>query len=357
MKIIKTFIVIAIAGYVLASCSSNEAAENNSTTVESTAIEADTNVYLVKSQYIGREPVMRNLDFPANLEAFEKLDFAPQSPGRIEKIHVEVGDWVRKGDLIVEMDQTQLIQAMEQLQNAASNFQRLDTLYQLNSISEQQYEAAKTQYEVAKANVGFLKRNTTLTAPMNAIVTAKYFEGGELYSGAPNTAAGIPAIVTLMQINPLKAIINVPEKYYPLVKKGMKADVKLDVYPGERFSGEIDKVYPTINPQTRSFTVELKINNPDLRMRPGMFSRLSLNLGEEVSLVVPASALLQQQGTNNRYIFLSSPDGKAQKVNVTVTDRINGKVAIASDGLSEKQKVITVGQEKLMHGVTIKEVE
>jgi multidrug resistance efflux pump len=108
------------------------------------------------------------------------------------------------------------VQANEQLQMAQANFERMDTLHKLNSISQQQYEAAKTQYEVSKANVDFLTKNTTLVSPINGIVTGKYFESGELYSGAPNTAAGKAAVVTLMQISPLKTRINISEILYLL---------------------------------------------------------------------------------------------------------------------------------------------
>ena len=189
-----------------------------------------------------------------------------------------------KGDVIARMEKTQLMQASEQLQNARSNFERMDTLYKLKSISEQQYEAAKTQYEVIKSNVDFLTRNTTLVSPINGIVTGKYFESGELYSGAPNTAAGKAAVVTLMQINPLKAKINISEKYYPLIRKGMKANVTVDIYPQREFRGEIFRVYPTISAETRTFTVELVINNADEVLRPGMFARVSLDLGETTVL-------------------------------------------------------------------------
>ncbi|MFO7934419.1 MAG: efflux RND transporter periplasmic adaptor subunit [Bacteroidales bacterium] len=161
------------------------------------------------------------MEYTADLAAFEQVYLAPATPGRIDKIHVEAGDRVSKGQTLIEMDRSNLIQAKSQLQNARSNFRRLDTLYQLESISEQKYEQAKTQYEVAKEKVESLQENTTMQSPINGIVTSRYYEAKEMYSGQPNTQAGKAAVVTLMRINPLKALISVPGRYFPDVRKGM----------------------------------------------------------------------------------------------------------------------------------------
>src|SRR4030043_1568064 len=257
MNIMKRFsFILILIPIFIASCS-------KSTNKEATVSGTDTTVYRVKTMLLEKQKVAQKIDYTANLVAYEEIHYAPASPGRIEEINVEVGSRVKKGDVIARMERTQLIQATEQLQNARSNFERMDTLYKLKSISEQQYEAVKTQYEIIKSNVDFLTRNTTLVSPINGIVTGKYFESGELYSGVPNTTAGKAALVTLMQINPLKTRINISEKYYPMVKKGMKAMVKVDIYPDRQFRGEVFRVYPTISADTRTFPVELVINNND----------------------------------------------------------------------------------------------
>jgi RND family efflux transporter MFP subunit len=266
---------------------------------------------------------------------------------------VEVGSRVAKGDVIARMDRTQLNQASDQLQMARANYERMDTLHTLNSISQQQYEAAKTQYEVSKANVDFLTRNTTLVSPINGIVTGKYFETGELYSSIPNTAAGKAAVVTLMQINPLKARINVSEKYYPLLKKGMKAKVKVDIYPQREFRGEVFRIYPTISADTRTFPVELVINNADEALRPGMFARVYLDLGEVNVLVVPAISIMKQEGTNDRYIYLTDKDNVARKVLIAIGERYDDKVEVMSDSVKEGDTIIIAGQDKLMNGSRI----
>jgi membrane fusion protein, multidrug efflux system len=340
-----SIVLIAIALFI-ASCSKSPKSE-------SAVVTTDTTVYRVKTMLLEKQKVAQKIDYTANLLAFEEINYAPASPGRIEEINVEVGSRVAKGDVIARMDRTQLSQASDQLQMATANYERMDTLYKLKSISQQQYEAAKTQYEVSKANVDFLIKNTTLVSPINGIVTGKYFETGELYSSVPNTAAGKAAVVTLMQINPLKARINMSERYYPLLKKGMKAKVSVDIFPKREFHGEVFRIYPTISADTRTFSVELVINNADEALRPGMFARVYLDMGEANVLVVPAISIVKQEGTNDRYIFLADRDTVARKVLISIGERYDDKVEVMSDSLKEGDTVIIAGQDKLMNGSRI----
>ena len=347
----KRFISILILPLVLlASCTQKK-------TDETTAKESiDTTIYNVKIRALEKQKIARNIEYTASLIAYEEVHYAPASPGRIEEIYVQVGSYVRKGSLIARMDRTQLINATEQLQTAQSNFERMDTLYKLKSISQQAWEASKMQYEIAKTNVDFLSKNTTLTSPINGIVTGKYFESGELYSGVPNTPAGKAAIVTIMQINPLKAKVNISERYYPMVKQGMKANISVDVY-GDQVVGSVYKVYPTISSDSRTFPVEIAIPNPSQKLRPGMFARVSLDLGETEALLVPAIAIVKQEGTDNHYVFTVGKDNKARKILVEIGDRFDDNLEIVTDALKEGDQIIVAGQNKLMDGSNIKIVQ
>ena len=338
-----------ISGLLLAGILALEGCDQPAAKEESKVSEKE---YPVKVQPIKKESITRTLDYTANLSAFKEVYFAPASPGRIEKIHVDIGDRVTKGQTLIEMDKTQLQQARIQLQNTRSNFLRLDTLYGLGSISEQQYEQAKTQYEVTRSNAKFLKENTTLESPVNGIVTQKYYESKEMYSGAPNTQVGKAAVVTLMQINPLKAFINISERYFPVIKQGMKTRIKLDMYPGEVYQGRIHRIHPTIDQTTRTFKTEILINNPDEKLRPGMFARVMLELQNEKTFMVPAASILQQEGTNNRYIFINN-NGTAQKIAVTLGNRFDDKTEIHADNLCEDQELIVAGQTNLEDGVKL----
>ena len=310
----------------------------------------------VSVQEIIKQTIPRTLDYTANLIAFREINFAPASPGRIESIDVEVGTRVRKGQVLVEMDKTQLTQALTQYENVKTNFQRIDTLYQLGSASEQQYEQLKTQYEIAKSNYEFLLENTTLESPINGIVTGKYFEGGELYSGVPNTQAGKAAILTLMQINPLKAVISISQSHYPDVKEGMKAEISTDIFQGKTFRGTVYKVYPTIDASTRTFKTEIIVDNPSEILRPGMFADIHVKLSDAEALVVPSIAVLKQEGTNIRYVFLSE-EGTAKRIDVTMGKRFDDLIEISGDGLVEGADLIVEGQGNLLDGSRIRIVK
>ncbi len=310
------------------------------------------NPEIVKTLTLQKRMIARTIEYSSSFTAFEENHLAPSAPGRIEQIFVEVGDRVKKGDILVQMDRTQLHQATIQLKNVETDYRRLDTLNKVGSISKQQYDQIKAQYDIARSNVDFLQENTVLRAPFNGVISGKYYEDGELYSGAPNTSVGKAAILSIVQIDPLKAIVNISEKYYPLIQTGMNAKVTCDIYPRETFPGRVLRVYPTIDPTTRSFTIEVKINNREDRLRPGMFCRVSLSLGEEMALVVPSLAVLKLQGSNERYVFLEE-NGKARRVPVIIGKRYDDMIEIISDELKEGNNLIVSGQARLTDGVKV----
>ena len=350
MKNLKILFSLILMFLILTSCGKKNVVENTVSTDVA-------DVFRVKTMILEKRGISLNIENTANLLPFEEINFAPASPGRIEEILVEVGSHVSKGDLIARMERTQLQQATEQYHSAKTNFQRMDTLYKLNSISEQAYEGAKTQYELSKSGYDFLSRNTTLVSPINAVVTGKYFENGELYSGVPNTTAGKAAIVTLMQINPLKIIMNVSERYYPILRKGLKADIHVDIYPKLNFTGEVSRIYPTISSDTRTFPVEIVVQNKDEVLRPGMFARVTLDLGETQALMLPAIAVVRQEGTNDRYVYLAVNDSTARKILVEIGERYDDNLEIVSGEVKEGARVIVAGQEKLLDNSKISIVE
>ena len=275
--------------------------------------------------------------------------YAPAATGRIEKIYVEVGDRIKKGQLLVEMDRTQLVQAEVQLKNLETEYNRAVQLNETGSISKQAYDAAVTQYEVAKANVDFLKENTKMLAPFDGIVTGKYFENGELYTGAAFGGASKPSIIAIEKINPLKAYVNLAEQYYLSVQKGTKVQLKSNIYPDRTFDGTVSIVYPTIDPASRTFTVEVKIPNSDESLRPGMYGTIDFFIGNTETMVVPAIAVLKLQGSNDRYVFLNK-DGKAKRVAVKLGRRFEDQVELISDEIREGDELIVVGQGRLVDG-------
>jgi len=338
-------ILFTLAVAVLASCSQGTQEETSAAGNE----QQKEPVEVIKLQ---PQIIARSVDYPATLEAYEEVHMVPAQPGRIEDIFVEVSDRVTKGTPLVQMDKTQLHQAEVQLQNLKADFNRLDTLKQYGSVAQQQYDQVKTQYEVAKSNVEFLKENTQLLAPFNGVVSGRYFEPGEMYSGTPNTQTGKAAVLSIVQIDRLKAIVPVSEKHFPQIGKGMEKNIKVDIYPENDFTGRIERVHPTIDPANRTFNVEMVINNREGLLRPGMFARITFELDKEEALLLPSMAVLKMQGSNNRYLYVEK-DGKAHRISVTIGDRFDDNIEVISDELEMGDNVIISGQSRLLDGVAV----
>ncbi len=336
---VKNLILSIIAIAILAGCSGKKDKTTDSDVVEAIP---------VKVQKLEKTDIARTLDYAANLEADKQVFYAPAATGRIEKIYVEVGDQIKKGQVLVEMDKTQLVQAEVQLKNLETEYNRAIQLNETGSISKQAYDAAVTQYEVAKANVEFLKENTQMLAPFDGVVTGKYFEDKELYTGASFGGATKPSIIAIEKIDPVKAYVSLSEQYY-LIQKGTKIQLKSNIFPDKTFDGTVSIVYPTIDPASRTFTVEVKIPNSDESLRPGMYGTIDFFIGNTETMVVPAIAVLKLQGSNDRYVFLNK-DGKAKRVNVKLGRRFEDQVELISDEIREGDELIVVGQGRLVDG-------
>lgn len=348
----KLLFIAAIVGLSFSACNQTEAKEKAGTDENTETIKVAERVYPVKVEKITVQTIEKTIEYSANLLANEEKYIASSTPGRIENIYVEVGDRVKTGQKLADLDKTQLEQALIQYKSLEVDYNRMDTLYRAGSISKQQFDQIKTQYDVLKSNIKFLKENLTLVAPYNAMVTGRYFENGEIFSGAPNTQAQKAAIVTLMQMDILKVAINVSEKYFPKLKKGMTASVYSDIYPNKEYIGKVDLIYPTIDPMTRTFKVELLISNNKDELRPGMFVRAELQFGEKKTTLVPSIAVLKQEGTNNRFVFIHE-NGKAKRIEVELGKRYDDKLEIISNEIKEGNDLIIVGQASLLDGYKV----
>jgi RND family efflux transporter MFP subunit len=303
----------------------------------------------VKVSALAKTKIARTIDYTATILPFEEVNMAPSTPGRIDRIYVELGDKVKTNDKLFLMDRTQLYQLKLQLSSLAKDLSRLDTLLKTGSAKQQQYDQLKTQYDVTKTNVDFMEQNTLMKSPFVGIVTGKYFENGEMYSGTPTTSNGRSAVVTVMQVNPLKVNVSISEQYYPLIKKGMKAEVTADVYKNETFTATVYRISPTINAGTRSFNVEMELPNRNDLLKPGMFVRVSMDLGEVETFVVPANTVLVQEGTNTRIVYVERKK-LANRIEVSIGKRFDDQLEIISDNLKEGDNLVTEGQAKLING-------
>lgn len=301
----------------------------------------------VKLADVEARPVEQIHEYTATVEAEVKNNIAPSTPVRIDRILVEVGDHVSKGQKLVSMDEATLKQTQFQLDNQKIEFNRMDELYKVGGASKSEWDAAKMALDVKQSAYNNLLENTSLVSPINGVVTARNYDNGDMYSG------GNPVLV-VEQITPVKLLINVSETYFAHVKKGAPVVVKLDVYGDEQFDGYISLVYPTVDANTRTFPVEIKLANKDQRVRPGMFARATLNFGTKDNVVVPDLSIVKQAGSGDRYVYVYK-DGKVSYNKVELGRRMGNEYELIS-GVPDNSQVVIAGQTKLVNGMEV-EVE
>ncbi len=301
----------------------------------------------VKVEEVRLTPVDQLSTFTATVEANTVNNIAPAMGGRIRSIHVDVGSRVGKGQTVVTMDAANYSQQQTQLATLKRDYERYLELYNVGGISKQQLDQVKAQLDVAQTALNNLGENTRLTSPINGVVTVRNYDPGDMAGGQP--------ILTIENINPVKVIINVSESFYSQVVKGMPAKVQVDALSDEVFEGKVSLIHPTLNPVSHTFPVEIEVNNSDQRLRPGMFSRVTMNFGTNDRPLVPDMAVLKQTAANDRYVFVEK-DGKAVYTLVQLGTRIEDKYEIVS-GLIAGDRVIVQGNAGLIDGTEVEVVE
>ena len=302
-------------------------------------------VEVVGTITLQEKEIERVLNISTNLQGYVTQNVAPSLTGKIEHIFVEVGDEVKAGDMLVRMDQTQYLTQKIQLANLEIEVGRLEALLETGSVSQQTYDQTKVAYDQLKQNLAFLEQNTYVKAPFDGVISAKTYEDGELYGGQP--------IVVLTQVKKLKALIAVPETYYPMIKEGMKLTVKSEVYPDESFPATIEVVYPTIDAASHTFQCKVVIPNASEKLRGGMYVTTTLGLGKENTIVVPYQSVEKLIGSNERYVFINE-NGYAKRVSVKLGQRFDENIEIIAPEIKAGVEYISVGQHKLVDGVKIR---
>jgi RND family efflux transporter MFP subunit len=327
--------VPVITAFALLSCAGEK---KETTTVEEKV--------KVKVETVHKQEVEQLSEFTATVQANVTNQIAPQAPVRIQKLHVEIGDHVGTGQLLVTMDDTNLKQAKIQIDNQEQEFNRIDELYKVGGVSKSVWDAQKTALDVSRTAYKNLQENNQLLSPVNGIVTARNYDNGDMYVGTP--------VYVVEQVRPVKLIVHVSESFYTQVKKGMDVTVRLDVYGDESFPGKVHLVYPTVDPSTRTFAVEIRINNNDERVRPGMFARVTMDFGTLQHVVVPDQAVVKQAGSGDRYVYVYK-NGAVSYNKVELGRRMNDKYEVVS-GIEDNDRVVVTGQNRLTNGMQVEVV-
>ena len=343
MNRISRIFVLLMAMALVAACGGKKEEHQATTTKKETE--------KVKVQTLEKERIAKQLELSTTLEGYETMNISPSITGHIEHIYVQVGSRVQKGSMLVRMDQTQLNTTRINLNSTKTELDRITALKASGSVSEQVYDQTKAGYDQLVETERFQNENTFVKAQFAGVISAKNYEDGEMYTGAP--------ILTLTQISRLKAIINIPETYFPLVKQGMKVDVYSDIYPDKSFPATIEIVYPTIDPTSHTFQAKLNIPNSGEKIRPGMFVRATVSLGEIDAIVVPYQSVLKLTGSNDRYVF-TNQEGTAHRVAVTLGQRFDDRIEIipvTPGELKEGDQLVVTGQARLVEGAKLEIVE
>ena len=339
-------------------------------------------VFAVEVTPVKRMSLERWEEAVGNVFPYQGIRITPKVPGKIEVIYVKEGDLVKEGQPLVKLDQTDFLLALERaeasyksaqaqleqarlkLQDAERDYQRAKVLFEEKVISQKEYEkietnfkAAQAQYELTQAQLkvasSTLKqaqtelKDTVIYAPFSGYISAKFVDPGQRAYTMPPTD-----ILELVDISKVKILIDLPERDLPLVKVGAKVEIRSDAFPDLKLEGKVNRIYPKIDPYTRSFRVEVLLDNPKGILKPGMFVNARLFLGKEETLVIPRDALLRAPGTGIEYCFVVINE-KAQRREVITGIREENLVEI-KQGLREGELVVTAGGQNLKGGARVK---
>ena len=294
---------------------------------------------------VGVQEVPQDVTYTSTVQAFVKNNIVPQAGNRIKKINVEIGDFVKKGQVLAEMDMTQLQQAELQLANNEIEYNRLKALYEAGGLSKSDLDAIEMAYKVSRTSYENLLENSILTSPIDGVITARNYDVGDMYAmSAP--------LFTVEQIKPVKLLVAVSESDYSKIKKGDDAVITADAVPGKTFYGKVTRLYPTVDPATRTVTVEVQVANNYNTLRPGMFTRVKLNFGTNKSVVIPDVAVVKQQGSGERFVYVINSDGTVNYQPVVLGRRLGAEYEVL-EGIQDGAKVVTGGQLRLKDGIKV----
>lgn len=317
---------------------------------------AEEKLPLVKVQQVTSQTVPQIGTYTATVEPENINNISSSQPNRIKQILVDEGFRVSEGQTLVVLDdvnttnyQLQTDNAKATLANAQLNYDRALELLKIGGGTQQNVDQMELQLTNARNSLANAERalrnaqeNTVLVSPVSGVVTARNYDPGDMTGNLP--------ILTVAQVEPVKIVINVSESEFSKVKKGMPAAVTFDTYEGEDFEGTVTMVAPTVQTDSRTFGVEITVRNPDSRILPGMFGRVTLNLGEAEHVVVPDLAVVKQPGSGNQYVYVYNPQNGTVSYNRVELGRRLGNAYELLSGVDSGSRVVVAGQTRLAHG-------
>ena len=272
-------------------------------------------------------------------------------PGVIDNIAVEEGQFVKQGQVLANIDDTEyrnaLVIATAGLTQAEDLYKRLNSLYEKGSLPEKDFIDIQTKVAQAKANKEINAkhiRDSKLVAPITGIITSKMIERGS------TVAPGVPAF-QIIKTDKIYARIDVPEGEIGEFQKGMTSSVFVKTL-NETFHGKITIINPQADLIAKTYEVKVKLDNASGRLMPGMISNVTISTGEKVDVItVPAKAIVRD-ADDVAYVFITNDQNKAVRKRVEVKG-ITGENEVIVTGLNIGDKVVVAGQSRLKEGILL----
>lgn len=331
---------------------------------------------------VRRGPIAQVFHTSGDVLPLLQVDVVSRIAGYVERIGFQIGDRVEAGEVLATIDSREqryrveedeaavrvaeatLLGMEAQLQDAQRQLERARLLRQKDFISSQELDAAETRLATARAQKELAQAQLTqrraalaqsryqlsltrVVAPFAGVVTRRLVDPGAHVSSST-------AILTLATPDPLKVIVNIPEKDATLVRAGIAAKLEIDAFPGRVFQGKVARLNSALDPSSRTLLAEVHVPNTEQLIKPGMFARVSLVLAEKKdSLLVPAEAIVEDDGKDFVYTVNG---GQAAKKPVVKGWTQNNLVAI-NQGLEEGEQIVVAGQQRLRPGMKVRVLE
>jgi membrane fusion protein, multidrug efflux system len=349
-------------------------------------IEKEKQVATVEVAKAERKDLARKISLNANIEPLHKATLYAKAAGYLKWISVDIGDRVKKGEVIAEMEIPEMVEEYQQvkakLRGAKANYkkavadfelqkqtyQRIKDIWEAEpgAVAKQDVDVAKAKFELAKANINNEKAKIDnasadmerlkalleygkIKAPFDGLITERFVDPGALVQDA--SSDNVSPVVTIMHTDTVRVLIDVPEPDVPFVEKGDEATLVVDALPGRNFTASVTRFANALNPGTRTMRTEIDIPNPDQLLRPGMYGNITLSLDIiKDAVTVPAHAITVEK--NNKYVYKVN-DGKVEKVRIEtgIDDGIRVQVV---KGLTGGEDIIVKGNNTVSDGDTVK---
>jgi membrane fusion protein, multidrug efflux system len=301
----------------------------------------------VKVQTVEATKLEEKMEFVGSVLANEVVDVQSEAEGTIKEILFEEGQSVERRDLLLELDPEKLSASLAEAEASRDlnkgNFERSKSLLESRSISQQEFDQARSNFESANAAYKRAKKNledSRITAPFAGILGPRKVSPGQVISRGT-------ILTSIVNIDPAKVEFSIPERYISRVKVDQSFELQVDAFP-EVLHGKVYFVSPQIDEQTRTILVKGSVPNSEKKLRPGMLGRVNLIVDvKPQALLISETALIYRGDSVS--VFIMDAQEIAQPKMVKVGLRLKGQVEI-SEGLHAGDRVITEGHQKLGPG-------